>query len=492
MAARLAGRRRPWWFLGLAVLAVVLVTGASGSWVVWRHFHQGQRMRIPGRVVSPFAPWPTPAPSRPATPEGPPFVTSVSPSGRYFLDQYGRPLLLTGDSPWALMTRLSPQQARLWFADRQKQGFNAAIISLIGATANGAPSDDGATFDGLLPFVHGDILRWQEPYWERVMAYLRMAADHGITVVLLPIDGWTIGHSFVPRSIDQCHRYGGKVAQRFRDLPNIVWMSGGDYIPAAKDPARGTDVDHCIDAMMRGIREAGDGRPFSLELKARKSISTDNPYWARRVDWNFVYTYYPTYKAVLDARRRQPVIPAVLGEANYEGENNQHETPPTTDETLRRQVLWSLTSGAAGEFFGSRDWSFRPGWEQRLSTRALTQITRLRSLFSTLRWWELVPDTANELVTGGRGTQLTTDEPKDVLENDYVTAARTPDGRLAVIYLPTRHTISVNRSAMAAGTRAAWIDPTSGTRRPVPMSATFTTPGRNAAGGNDWLLVLTR
>jgi hypothetical protein len=491
MAARPVWRRRPWWYLGLALLAVLLVTGASGSWVVWRHFHQGQRMRIPGAVADPFAPLPAPAPSRRATPAGPPFATSVSPGGRYFLDQYGRPLLLAGDSPWALLTRLSPPQARLWFADRQRHGFNAAIVSLVGAVANGAPSDDGATFDGLLPFVDGDVLRWNEPYWQRVTAYLRMAADHGITVLLYPIDGWTIDRSFVPRSIEQCHRYGAVVARRFRDLPNIVWMSGGDYYAVARDPARGTDVDHCIDAMLRGIREAGDGRPFSIQLKARTSISTDNPYWARRVDWNFVYTYYPTYKAVLDAYRREPALPAVLGEANYEGENNQHETPPTTDETLRRQVLWSLTSGAAGEFFGSDDWDLHDGWERRLSTRALTQITRLRKLFSTLRWWELVPDTGNRLVTGGRGTQLTTDEPKDVLENDYVTAARTPDGRLAVVYLPARHTISVDRSAMATGTRAAWVDPTSGRRRPVPMTASFTTPGRNAAGRDDWLLVLT-
>ena len=243
--------------------------------------------------------------------------------------------------------------------------------------------------------------------------------------------------------------------------------------------------------MLRGIREAGDGRPFSIQLKARKSISTDYPYWARRVDWDFVYTYYPTYKAVLDAYRRQPAKPVLLGEANYQGENNQHETPPTTDETLRRQVLWSLTSGAAGEFFGTDDWDLHAGWERRLTTRALTQVSRLRRLFSTLRWWELVPDTARRLVTGGRGTELRTDEPQDVLENDYVTAARTPDGRQAVIYLPTRRTISVDRSAMAAGTRAAWIDPTSGRRRPVPMSAAFTTPGRNAGGGGDWLLVLT-
>ena len=128
------------------------------------------------------------------------FATSVSANGRYFLDQYGKPLLLKGDSPWSLMTRLSPEQARLWFADRQRQGFNAAIVSLIGAVANGAPSDDGATFDGLLPFVDGDVLRWQQPYWQRVTAYLRLAADHGITVLLYPIDGWTIDHSFVPRS----------------------------------------------------------------------------------------------------------------------------------------------------------------------------------------------------------------------------------------------------------------------------------------------------
>ena len=102
-----------------------------------------------------------------------------------------------------------------------------------------------------------------------------------------------------------------------------------------------------------------------------------------------------------------------------------------------------------------------------------------------------MPDTGSELVTGGRGTELTTDEPKDVLENDYATAARTPDGRLAVVYLPTRRTISVDPAAMAAGARAAWVDPASGARRPVAMSARFTPPGPNAAGDGDWLLVLS-
>jgi hypothetical protein len=95
------------------------------------------------------------------------------------------------------------------------------------------------------------------------------------------------------------------------------------------------------------------------------------------------------------------------------------------------------------------------------------------------------------LVTGGRGAQLKTDDPMDVLDNDYVTAAKTPDGRLALIYLPTKRTISVNREALPTGSRAAWIDPASGASRPVPMSDTFTTPGTNAGGDGDWLLLLT-
>lgn len=418
-------------------------------------------------------------------------MTSVSRDGRYFLDQYGKPLLVKGDSPWSLLTQLSPQQAELWFAKRQQQGFNAAIFSLIGAASNGGVDDEGSTFDGLTPFVDGDILQWQEPYWERATAYLRKAAEHGITVMLYPIDGWTIGRSFVPTSTGQCHAYGVKLAERFRDLPNIVWLSGGDYFPAARDEEEGSDVDHCIDAMMRGIRETGDGRPFSVQLGYDKSLSTDNAFWARRVDWNFVYTYYPTYRAVLEAYAHRPEIPAVMSEANYEGENNHPDTPDTTDETLRRQVLWALTSGACGEFVGSDDWEFHPGWEQRLSTPAVAQIGRLRALFSGLTWWELAPDTTNELVTAGRGTEVTTDRPMDVLDSDYVTAAKTRDGRLAVIYIPTARTISVSPSALASGARAEWIDPVSGERRPAPMSATFTTPAANAGGDGDWLLLLT-
>jgi hypothetical protein len=318
-----------------------------------------------------------------------------------------------------------------------------------------------------------------------------MAAAHGITVMLYPIDGWTIGHSFVPQTQDQCSEYGAMVASYFADLPNLVWMSGGDYFPNSDDRRAGSDVDHCIDAMLRGIRSTGDARPFSMQLGYPKSISTDNSFWAQRVDWNFVYTYNPTYKAISDAYLRKPPIPALLGEANYEGENNDADSPETTRETLRRQVIWALTSGACGDFMGSDDWEFHDGWQTRLDTESVRQIRQIRDLFESVPWWQLHPDADHPIITEGRGTRLESDVTMDVLDNDYATATKTPDGRLGIIYVPTVRTFELDLTQFAPNARARWIDPASGTSiRTEPLSQ-MSTPNKNSDGDDDWLLVIS-
>src|SRR6185503_19777198 len=142
--------------------------------------------------------------------------------------------------------------------------------------------------------------------------------------------------------------------------------------------------------MLEGIRAAGSNKPFSIQLGFEKSLSTDNPFWEPLVNWNFVYTYMPTYKAVLDGYERpagaRDPRPAVFGDGNYEGENNQPDTPPTTNETLRRQALWALTSGSPGEFRGSDDWEFNDGWESRLDTPAVAQLKAIRNLWASWAW----------------------------------------------------------------------------------------------------------
>lgn len=472
----------------LALVGLVLVLAADRR----PESIRGQGLTIPeGSPAAPSDPEPSPNPTPSASaPQGPPYAAGVSAAGRYLVDQYGEPFLVRGDSPRTLLADLSGAEADAYFANRAGHRYNAVIVSLIGVEANGAPADDGATYDGLRPFVGGDVLSWDAAYWSRAHDTLQAAAEYGITVFLYPIDGWNVGRAFTPESIEQCRSYGTMVADWAADLPNIAWMAGGDYFPVTNEPELGSDVDHCIDAMLSGIAETGDDRLFSIHLGYDRSLSTENPYWAPRVDWNFVYTYYPTYQAVLEAYAWAPPMPAIMGEGNYEGENNQPDTRETTDETLRRQVLWALTSGAAGDFAGSDDWEFHDGWQARLDTASVDQVTRIRDLFAGLRWWELVPDVEDELVTGGRGRPVN-DNAMDVLDDDYVTAAHTPDGTLAVVYVPTARTIDLDLDRLVAAVSATWVDPVSGDRREVSPGSRMSTPGVNAGGDGDWILVLS-
>ncbi|MEE2030813.1 apiosidase-like domain-containing protein [Rhodococcus chondri] len=427
------------------------------------------------------------------------YVHSVSTDGRYFEDQHGDPILIRGDSPWSGVADWSPEQAEFYFADRAARGFNASILSAIVVPDNGGPRYEGATFDGLEPFADGDITAWNEPYWSRVDEFFRTACRHGHTLFLYPMDGWNLAHVFASTTPDQAFTYGRMFAQRYSQFPNIVWMTGGDYSPDTEDRAAGAESDHVLRAMLDGIRAAGSDRPFSIQLGPEKSLSTDNAFWEPLVDWNFVYTYMPTYKAVLDGYTRPPGTrdprPALFSEGNYEGENNQSETAPTTDETLRRQALWALTSGSPGEFRGSDDWEFLEGWESRLDTPAVAQLAAIRDLWQSWPWWQLVPDVDEPLVVEGRGARQASDEMLDVLDNDYVTAARTPDGSLAVVYVPTRRAIRLDLSLVPQTATLAWIDPADagGPSRvaEIDRNGNVSSPGPNRDGDEDWLLVIS-
>lgn len=440
---------------------------------------------------------PTPTPT--SNPSQFSYVASVSSNGRYFRDQNGAPILIKGDSPWALISDLSTAQVEQWAADRQSFGFNAAIVSLIGAPQNGGDFANGATYDGIAPFNNGDITSWNEAYWSRVDQDLTILENHGITVFLFPMDGWTTlkGNSMYHQTAAASYTFGQMVANRYKNYPNIMWMAGGDY-QYYDDPKVNTEFQN----MLAGIRSTGDTRPFSIE-HTLESVSTDVPAYEPISTWNWGYSYSMIYEIILrgyeeniSAHDPRPVL---LGESNYEGTNNTGG-PNTTNETLRRQILWALTSGAAGEFSGTQDWLFYSGWQGRLDDAWATQEQKLRTYWQSLDNWQLlVPDDKNHVVTAGRGTQIMQDSSLDVLQNNYVTAAQTPDKSVTVVYVPTdtgdtnARTITLDLTKLPASYTATWVDPTDATQSQpaiIDVSGNVTTPGLHADGTRDWLLVI--
>src|SRR5213083_655519 len=87
----------------------------------------------------------------------PAYPVKVGPTGRYLVDQNGAPFLIVGDSPQAMIGRLSEAEAEHYFANRQSHGFNTVWINLLCSTYIGC-NGDGSTFDGISPFnVPGDL-----------------------------------------------------------------------------------------------------------------------------------------------------------------------------------------------------------------------------------------------------------------------------------------------------------------------------------------------
>jgi Putative collagen-binding domain of a collagenase len=101
----------------------------------------------------------------------------------------------------------------------------------------------------------------------------------------------------------------------------------------------------------------------------------------------------------------------------------------------------------------------------------------------------------HKIVVSGYGTF----SPRgDVNQSDYVTTASTPDGRLAIAYLPVDRPVQVDMSKLSGPVQARWYDPTKGSYVPVidsPFAAagtrSFSPPGSNASGDDDWVLVLS-
>jgi hypothetical protein len=420
-----------------------------------------------------------------------PFPKRASSNRRYLVDQRGRPYMIVGDSPQALVVKLSLEDAEKFIANRATAGFNALWVNLLCNDSTGGVWD-GSTIDGVRPFRRyldvstPNLSTPNELYFRRVDAILTAAARHGITVFLNPIE--TIGYTkaLLQNGPAKDFAYGRYLGRRYAMYPNIVWMHGNDF--GGWHDAR---TDTAALAVARGIRAGDKSHLQTVEFAPPVSGSSDDVRWQPLVGLSAAYTYYPTYAEVLKEYSHEPHVPTFMVEASYEFEHDW-----TGPETLRRQEYWAMLSGATGQLYGNKyTWQFIPGWKRHLDTMGVAELGYLKKLFLARSWFNLQPDQNHRMVTAGYGVF---NGSGTVNESDYVAAARTPDGRLGIAYLPTPRTLELDLRAFRGSVKAQWYDPTSGTFSTASGSpftngepASLTPPGRNRGGGSDWVLVLS-
>jgi hypothetical protein len=423
---------------------------------------------------------------------------------------------MVGDSPQALIANLSQAEAARFLANRRRYGINALWINLI-CNYPDICNKDATTFDGIAPFtIPGDLSTPNPAYFARADAMLNIAAEHGMVVVLDPIEtGWLpILRANGPA---KAFAYGQYLGSRYKTFPNIIWMHGNDF-----QTWQNADDRAVVQAVARGIRSTDPNHIHTVELNFVTSGSLDDPSWAPLIELNAAYTYLPTYVQILIEYNRADFKPIFMVEANYEFEQN-----PNTDggslQNLRRQEYWTMLSGATGQLYGSaHTWRLLKGWEAKLDTPGVVELSHMRNLFASRRWYDLVPDQTHAVVTAGyggfselkgrlaayaaNGSGLAARVLRrlrkhwnfaSLATNSYVTAARTSEGSLVMAYLPSSREITVDMSKLAGRATARWYDPTNGQYTDVSGSPfanagsrQFTPPGSNSAGDGDWVLVI--
>ena len=242
--------------------------------------------------------------------------------------------MIVGDSPWSLVANLSASDMNYYFADRQAKGFNTALVGVLVDSYIGG-RDDLSTYDRIYPFTSGtgtssDLSTPNPIYWSRVDTMVQLARKHGITVMLAPAETGGLLPLLRRNGPTKDFSYGAVLGNRYRNDPNVIWISGNDY------QTGNWRNDPYVTAVAKGIRSADPTHIQTIELNFNSSTSFDNPNWPPLINLNAAYTYFPTYSEVLKAYNEANPDPVFMVEANYEFENNTGG-PATTNETLRRQ-----------------------------------------------------------------------------------------------------------------------------------------------------------
>ncbi|HTL54193.1 MAG TPA: DUF4038 domain-containing protein [Candidatus Limnocylindrales bacterium] len=419
------------------------------------------------------------------------FPLQTSANHRFLVDQQNRPFIVVGDTPWSLIVQPEPAGVDRYLQDRQRRGFNAIIVNLIEHKFCTHPPKTRA---GLAPFdPPGDFSKPNPDYFDYAHQVIQKANDHGIVVWVAPAYlGYGGGDEGFFREMkaggkEKLRAYGQFVGRRFRDLPNIVWLLGGDYTP---DPADRWTVTELANA----LEQEDTNHLMTVHASPENSAASlfGHERWLRL---NTVYSYQSNlFQPVLAEYAREPIRPFVLIESTYEGE---HGSKP---DQIRRQAYWTMLGGGCGQFLGNNPiWHFDgPGlfpapvtWEQALGQEGSRDMAHLGTLFRQIPWDKLIPEENHEIVVEGYGKDIST-----------ALTARTEDRRLSMTYFPSTGTqpreFKIDIRQFAGPVAMRWFNPVGGAfKLPGEADARLAsgqhqlrTPGDNGAGANDWVLVL--
>lgn len=413
----------------------------------------------------------------------------VSPNGRYFVDQDGKPFFYLGDTCWLLFQRLNRQEVDEYLNDRAAKGFTVIQAYVIRGLGQRHPdSNSSLRLDG--PFIDRDPSRPNEAYFRNVDYVINRANELGLVVGLVVAKSWhVVDHREKVFDEKNAHDFGKFLGNRYKNNA-VMWFTGGDSPPGK--------YDAIWVAMAKGLKEGCDG---SQLVCYHGQGSTSSSMWFHNADWldfNSIQSGHrfnsDSFAFVSKDYAMKPAKPTVDMEPSYENHPTGANQPRIDAHKVRSQAYSAILAGAAGHGYGAMDlfWLYNENdgpfpkngyqhWRTAMAYEGAAQVGFMRRLFELRPWYKLAPDQSALASDEGEGSER-------------VVAARAEDGSFVIAYLPTGKSVVIKMDKLSGkAVKAWWYDPRKATWQAAgefPNTGTreFVAPAQGAQ--NDWVLVL--
>ena len=160
---------------------------------------------------------------------------SIPKNGRNLIHADGTPRMMAADTPWALPWRATIEQARTYATDRQRKGFNAALLMTVQpdrrVTGPRSRTEDKGFAVGFEDLPQGKLRKLNPAYFRMFDKLVDELTSHGIAPVYQPVFhgyGWKGGGAAGNVvSAEDYARYCRYLVARFGARP-AIWLVGGD------------------------------------------------------------------------------------------------------------------------------------------------------------------------------------------------------------------------------------------------------------------------
>jgi hypothetical protein len=413
----------------------------------------------------------------------------VSPNGRYFTDQDGKPFFYLGDTCWLLFQRANHEELDEYLKDRASKGFTVIQAYVLRGLGKQHPDGNSSLLDAT-PLVDRDPTRPNEEFFKNVDYVVNRANELGLVMGLVTAKSWHVA-DHPEKVFDEKNAYvfGKLLGERYRNNA-VLWFPGGDSAPGKYDAV--------WVAMATGLK---DGSRGSQLVCYHGQGSTSSSMWFHQAEWldfNSIQSGHhfgsDSYAFVSKDYALMPAKPTVDMEPAYENHPTGANKPRIDAHKVRSQAYSAMLAGAAGHGYGALDLFYfykdadgpfpKDGfqhWRTAAAYEGARQVGLMRRLFEQWPWHRMVPDQSVLASDPGEGTRR-------------LVAARAEDKSFVIAYTPAGKPVSIHLDKLSSSpVNAQWYNPRDGAWKAIGQFPNrgvheFTAPSPGEQ--DDWVLML--